>query len=121
MLAFIYHSKSIEFKTNKLNLDILNDLFLIIISDDILLLPDYSVSLLWNEDILKKTFKIDGKEVTLEEIIKDNDLLFHHLSLVLNTLIEGLPSLIKYKLGINKRLKNKLELKHSVEYSLLHT
>lgn len=120
ILAIIYEIRNMNFCVDKINIDKIHELLKITISDDILLLPNYTIHWFWDEDFLNTKTVIDNKEYTLREIIKDSELFFSHIRTVLNMFINHLPGILKFKLGVSD-IKNRLRIKHNLISILVYS
>ena len=119
ILALIYDLKKIDVKKKNFNEDKLNQLLKISFSEEIMVLPSYTLHWFWNENILNKTVEIDNQSMTLKDIIKNDNVLYKNLRYVTDILLENIPKSLKIKLGLNQT-KERLVVKHSVMNLLMY-
>ena len=120
IIAIIYDIRNISFCTDKINTDKAHNLLKITVSEEILLLPSYTIHWFWDEDFLNTTTKINNQTYTLKEIIKDSNLFFSHMRLVIEMFINHLPQTMKLKLGITNT-KKRITVKHNLMNILIYS
>jgi hypothetical protein len=106
-------------KRKNFNEDKLNQLLKISFSEEIMTLPSYTVHWFWNEDLLNKKVTIDHQQLSLKEIICNDSVLYKHLRLITDTLLEHLPKSLKFKLNLTET-KERLIFKHNVMNMLIY-
>lgn len=120
ILATIYNIWNINFSLDKINTDKINSLLRITISEEILLLPNYTIRWFWDENFLNTKTVINSKEYTLKEIIQDLDLFYSHMRLVIGMFLNHLPNSMKLKIGINDERK-RIKIKHNLMSILIYS
>lgn len=120
ILAIIYNIRNLTFCTDKINTNKIHDLLKISVSDDILLLPNYTIHWFWDENFLNTKTIVNSKEYTLRELIKDSELFFSHIRLIIDMFINHLPNSLKIKLGMMKT-KNRIIVKHNLMNILIYS
>jgi transcription elongation factor Elf1 len=103
ILAVIYDIRNVTFSTDHLNTDKIRTLLQISVSEEILLLPGYTIHWFWNDNFLNTVTTVHGEELTLRELITDNKLFFTHLRTIIDLFVANLPNLLKIKMGLMKR------------------
>ena len=120
ILAIIYDIRNINFSTEKINKDKIHNLLKVSVSEEILLLPNYTVHWFWNEDFLNTKTVIHNKEYLLKDVIKDSALFFSNMRLVIDLFLNHLPNSLKLKLGINNT-KKRIVVKHNLMNILIYS
>lgn len=120
ILALIYDLKKVDVTRKNFNEDKLNQLLKISFSQEIMVLPSYTVHWFWNENILNKKVEIDNQSMTLKDIITNDNVLYKNLRYVTDILLENIPKSLKIKLGLNQT-KERLVVKHSVMNLLMYS
>lgn len=120
ILATIYDIRNINFCPDKINIDKIHSLLKVTVSEEILLLPSYTIHWFWDESFLNTTTVINSKEYTIKEIIRDSNLFFNHMRLVIGIFLNHLPNSMKLKLGINDEMK-RIEVKHNLMNILIYS
>jgi hypothetical protein len=78
-----------------------------------MLLPQYTVHWFWKEEFLNDTIVIDKEKITIREALSKNEILFKHLRYIIETLLNNIPKLLKYKLKLSNQ-RERLVVKHNV-------
>lgn len=120
IIAIIYDIRNINFTAERFNHDKVNDLLKITVSEEILLLPNYTIHWFWDETFLNTKTMINQKEYTLREIIRDSSLFFSHLRLVIGMFLNHLPNSMKMKIGVNDTRK-RITVKHNIMNILMYS
>lgn len=120
IIAIIYDIRNISFSTDKINTDKVHNLLKITVSEEILLLPNYTIHWFWDENFLNTTTTINNQIYTLKEIIKDSNLFFSHMRLVIEMFINHLPQSMKLKLGVTNT-KKRIMVKHNLINILIYS
>ncbi len=120
ILAIIYDIRNISFSADKINTDKVHNLLKITVSEEILLLPSYTIHWFWDDNFLNTTTVIDSHEYTLKEIIRDSHLFFSHICFVIDMFINHLPQTMKLKLGVTN-VKKRIEVKHNLMNILIYS
>ena len=89
------------------------------LSENILVLPDQTVTWFWSDKVLRSTVDIDGAKHELHDLLLDTDSFFRHRNLVLNTLLSKLPMALKYKLKLSDA-ENRIAVKHNIVSALMY-
>lgn len=120
IIAIIYDIRNISFSADKINIDKVHNLLKITVSEEILLLPSYTIHWFWDENFLNTTTIINDKEYTLKEIIRDSQLFFSHIRFVIEMFINHLPRTMRMKLGVSD-IKKRIEVKHNLMNILIYS
>lgn len=120
IIAIIYDIRNITFNIEKINADKVHNLLKVTVSEEILLLPNYTIHWFWDENFLNTKTVINNQEYTLKEIIKDSTLFFGHLRLVIEMFIDHLPHSMKLKLGVTNT-KKRIMVKHNLMNILIYS
>lgn len=120
ILAIIYDIRNINFCTDKINTDRIHSLLKVTVSEEILLLPNYTIHWFWDENFLNTKTTINNQEYTLKEIIRDSGLFFNHMRLVIGMFLNHLPNSMKLKLGVSDT-KKRIEVKHNLMNILIYS
>lgn len=120
ILAIIYDIRNINLIPERFNHIKVQKLLKITISNDILLLPNYTIRWFWDEHFLNTKTIINQQEYTLKEIIQNSALFFSHMRLVINIFLNHLPKSLKFKLSITNKRK-RIIIKHNIMNLLLYT
>lgn len=86
--------------------------------NSILLLPNYTLSWFWTEEFLNSKIVFDDKTITIRNAIKDDNILYNHLRSILTVFLNNIPSVLKFKLNLNKN-KESIIFKHSIMNMLI--
>lgn len=115
MVALIYNLKEKKFVSEGINNKKLSSVLKIAVNDEIMILPNFTLSWFWADSILDKTVKLEleGKTLSLKSIVASDDLFFKHIRYVLDELIDSLPRSFKSKLNLNN-VDSRFQLKHNV-------
>ena len=119
ILALIYDLKKVDVKKKNFNEDKLNQLLKMSFSEDIMVLPSYTVHWFWNDNILNKRMTIDNQSMTLKDVIQNDGILHKNLRYVTDTLLENIPKSLKLKLNLAET-KDRLVVKHNVMNLLMY-
>lgn len=120
IIAIIYDIRNISFSADKINADKVHNLLKITVSEEILLLPNYTIHWFWDEAFLNTTTVINSKTYTLKEVIKDSNLFFSNMRFVIEMFINHLPQSMKLKLGMTNT-KNRIIVKHNLMNILIYS
>lgn len=120
IIAIIYDIRNITFTADRFNHDKVQNLLKVTVSEEILLLPTYTIHWFWDEAFLNTKTVIGNKEYTLKEIIRDSALFFSHLRLVTGMFINHLPNSMKLKLGVTDARK-RIAVKHNLMNILIYS
>ncbi len=120
ILAVIYDIRNVTFSTDHLNTDKIRSLLQISVSEEILLLPGYTIHWFWNDSFLNTVTTVHGKDITLRELIINNELFFTHLRTIIDLFVANLPNLLKIKMGLMKA-RNRIEVKKNLMHIILHS
>lgn len=120
ILAIIYDIRKINFSTDKINTDRIHSLLKITVSEEILLLPNYTIHWFWDECFLNTKTTINNQEYTLKEIIHDSAMFFSHMRLVIDMFLNHLPNTMKMKLGVGDA-KKRIAVKHNLMNILIYS
>lgn len=120
IIAIIYDIRNINFTAEKFHHDKVQNLLKVTISEEILLLPNYTIHWFWDENFLNTKTVINNKEYTLKEIIQDSTLFFGHLRYVIGMFLNHLPQSMKFKLGVTDTRK-RIMVKHNIMNILLYS
>lgn len=119
ILALIYDLKKIDISKKNYNEDKLNQLLKLSFSEEIMVLPSYTVHWFWNDNILNKRMIIDNQSLTLKDVIQNDNILYKNLRCVTDTLLENIPKSLKLKLNLAET-KERLVVKHNVMNLLMY-
>lgn len=119
ILALIYQIRRVDYRDNCIDGDKFKRLLRVSFNEEIMLLPSYTVNWFWKDDFLSKTLAIDGAHVTIRDAISRDEVLFKHLRLVTETLLENIPLSLKVKLRLSDA-REKLAVKHNVMNLLIY-
>lgn len=120
IIAIIYDIRNINFIAEKFNHDKVQNLLRVTVSEEILLLPNYTIHWFWDENFLNTKTMIKEKEYTLKEIIQDSTLFFSHMRLVIEMFLNHIPSSLKFKLGMSD-IQKRIKVKHDIMSILIYT
>lgn len=119
VLALIYDIKKISIKDKKYDQEKLNKLLNLSFNEEIMILPSYTVHWFWKDELLEKEIRIDDQVMKFKDVVKDDDVLFKHLRLITDELLNNIPKCLKFKLNLNET-KQRLIVKHNVMNVLLY-
>lgn len=89
------------------------------LSENILVLPDQTVTWFWSQRVLATKVQAEGKECSLHDLLIDNASFLKHRNLVLDTLLNSLPLSVRYKLKLFDT-GNRIAVKHNIVGALMH-
>lgn len=89
------------------------------LSENILVLPDQTVTWFWSQRVLSTKIEIRGVQRPLHELLLDTDTFLRHRNLILNTLLNSLPLTVRYKLKLFDT-ENRIAVKHNIISALMH-
>lgn len=89
------------------------------LSENILVLPDQTVTWFWSQRVLTTRIDIRGEQRTLQELLLDTGTFLRHRNQILNTLLNSLPLTVRYKLKLFDT-ENRIAVKHNIVSALLH-
>jgi hypothetical protein len=120
IIALIYDLRNVTLCKSNINTDKIHSLLQISVSEEILLLPNYTINWFWDDAFLNSTIVIRDQEYLLKDAIKDSELFFGNLRLVLDKFLDHLPNTLKIKLGMNN-VRNRIEVKHGLMNILIYS
>ena len=118
ILSLINNLRSKKEQTHGFNEKKFKELLDITFEEDIMLLPNKAITWFWNNDFLNSNISLRGKNITVREAISNDDYLYPNIKTITSKLLCNLPFVLKYKLKL-KKIKNRLELKHSIVHLFL--
>jgi hypothetical protein len=113
IVSLIYDVRKLDMKEHPVDNDKFKSLLQITFNEDIMLLPQYTVHWFWKEEFLNDTIVIDKEKITIREALSKNEILFKHLRYIIETLLNNIPKLLKYKLKLSNQ-RERLVVKHNV-------
>lgn len=119
ILALIYNVKNVDVVKKHYNEEKLNSLLNISFNKEIMILPSYTVHWFWPDQLLQKSIRLDDSDMTLRDIICNDELLHKHLRYITDILLENIPKTLKIKLNL-KEAKDRLIVKHNVMNLLIY-
>lgn len=87
--------------------------------ENILVLPNQTVTWFWTQQVLAQKVEVRGKIVSLYELLLDGPSLIRHRNLALDTLLNSLPISVRYKLKLSDP-ENRLAVKHNIVGALMY-
>lgn len=120
IIAVICNIRNINLAAEKFNHNKIQKFLKITVSEEILLLPNYTIHWFWDENFLNTKIMINQQEYTLKEIIKDSNLFFSHMRLVLDMFLNHVPSSLRFKLRLMD-LRRRIMIKHNIMSVLIYT
>lgn len=90
------------------------------IDDDLLVLPEQTCKWYWSDEILNTEIEdITGNKYRLCQALADNHLFLMNRTKIIDTLMDNLPTLVKFKLGYSDPI-NRIRFKHNIASTFLH-
>ena len=89
------------------------------LSENVLVLPDQTVTWFWTEQVLDKVISVEDRHYTLKDLLVDSETFLRHRHLALNTLLNNLPMSVQYKLKLFKP-ENRIAVKHNIISALMY-
>lgn len=120
LIALFSNIKNIPFTINNLNKEKLSSLLKITFNEDILIIPGYTFVWLWKEDLLNEIIEINGQQFLFKDFILNDKLFLAHTHMVIDKIIDKLPRIFKFKLGLLNR-KNYLHFRNSLTKNVIYS
>ena len=120
IIAVIYDIRNTTLSKGNINTDKIQHLLHISISEEILLLPNYTMHWFWDENFLNTKTVIHDQEYILKDIIKDSELFFRNMRNVIDLFVNHLPNTLKLKIGANKKT-NRIMIRHNLMNILIYS
>jgi len=120
IIAFIYHINNKKLDINNINKENIYRFFHTYISEDILLLPNFTYNWIYNENFLKKEIYINRNKYCLKDIILNKKLIIEYQEIIIEKFLEELPNLLKIKLKIKDQIE-KIILKRQISQILVYS
>ena len=89
------------------------------LSENILVLPNQTVTWFWSQRVLASQVQINGKFYSLEELLLNPDSFLSNRNLVLDVLLDKLPLSVRYKLKLFD-VENRIAVKHNIVSALMY-
>lgn len=89
------------------------------LDENILVVPDYTVTWFWSQQVLATQVNISGTKRTLHELLSDQEAFLKNRNIILNTLFNKLPASVRYKLKLSN-LEYRNAVKHNIVGALLY-
>ena len=89
------------------------------LSENILVLPNQTVTWFWSQRVLASQVQIKGKFYSLEELLLNPDSFLSNRNLVLDVLLDKLPLSVRYKLKLFD-VENRTAVKHNIVSALMY-
>ena len=113
-----YYIKKLDI--NNINKENIYRFFHTYISEDILLLPNFTYNWIYNENFLKKEIYINRNKYCLKDIILNKKLIIEYQEIIIEKFLEELPNLLKIKLKIKDQIE-KIILKRQISQILVYS
>ena len=104
----------IKLRTNTLNKDgefmdeqKFTKLMKLAYKDEIVDLPNYTLTWFWSDSFLNKEIHIEDKNYKISTVMKDNEILKDNLEPVVSELVEHLPLIVRNKLKLDRTSNTK--------------
>lgn len=105
VIALFSNIKNIPFSIDSINKEKLSQLLKITFNEEILIIPGYTFIWLWKEDLLNEIIAVNGQQFLFKDFIINDKLFLAHTHLVIDKIIERLPKVFKFKLGLLNKKK----------------
>lgn len=113
IISLIMKLRELDPGKNKALISKIGELLKIKLSDDIFLLPQQTFDWYWSTEVLNTRLRFDDQDWTVAQLLASRESFIKHRNVVMNILLDNLPSAIKLKLGLYN-LSNRLEIKHRI-------
>jgi len=113
IVSLICNVRNIDIKEFNIKYDKFKTLLNVTFNEEIMLLPNYTVSWFWEDSFLNSPIILKDRKYTIKEVLQNDNLLYSNLKTIIEVLLEHIPTPLKLKLHINNTNKN-LEIKHNV-------
>lgn len=102
--ALIHDQNDQPFDCKHLNIKKLNHLLKLSVSDKILEIPRQTYHWFWKDELLTGNFYSPfNTHLTLKDVLRTPELLVHHAKDVADILLDKLPTVLKWKLGLSDK------------------
>ena len=119
LLSLMYQLRNQSLDKDEPRIERINQLLNVHVDEGILILPKKTLTWYWgNEVINSKLTTVRGRQLTVREILLNNDTLTRNRTMVVNHLLGSLPPAIQIKLKLNNP-QNRIKIKHTMMGVLL--
>ena len=105
ILAFIYYLNNRKLNMDNINKKNIYKFFHTYISEDILLLPNFTYNWIFDEDFLHKEIYINKNKYHIKDIITNENLIKKNKEIIIDNFLDQLPKLLKIKLHLKDQIE----------------
>lgn len=105
ILAFIYYLNNRKLNMDNINKENMYKFFHTYISEDILLLPNFTYDWIFDEDFLYKEIYINKNKYYIKDIITNENLIKENKEVIIDNFLDQLPKLLKIKLHLKDQIE----------------
>lgn len=119
IITMILKLRNTSLLSEELLLVRIEKLLKISLNEQVLLLPEQTISWYWSTKMLETPLEVDGKTATLKEVLTNARTFVKHRNLAMNKLLDSLPKTIQYKLKLT-HVENRIAIKHNILNALMY-
>lgn len=105
ILAFIYYLNNRKLNMDNINKENIYKFFHTYISEDILLLPNFTYNWIFDEEFLYKEIYINKNKYYIKDIITNENLIKENKEVIIDNFLDQLPKLLKIKLHLKDQIE----------------
>lgn len=105
ILAFIYYLNNRKLNMDNINKENMYKFFHTYISEDILLLPNFTYDWIFDEEFLYKEIYINKNKYYIKDIITNENLIKENKEIIIDNFLDQLPKLLKIKLHLKDQIE----------------
>lgn len=105
ILAFIYYLNNRKLNMDNINKENIYKFFHTYISEDILLLPNFTYNWIFDEEFLYKEIYINKNKYYIKDIITNENLIKENKEIIIDNFLDQLPKLLKIKLHLKDQIE----------------
>lgn len=105
ILAFIYYLNNRKLNMDNINKENIYKFFHTYISEDILLLPNFTYDWIFDEEFLYKEIYINKNKYYIKDIITNENLIKENKEIIIDNFLDQLPKLLKIKLHLKDQIE----------------
>lgn len=105
ILAFIYYLNNRKLNMDNINKENMYKFFHTYISEDILLLPNFTYNWIFDEEFLYKEIYINKNKYYIKDIITNENLIKENKEIIIDNFLDQLPKLLKIKLHLKDQIE----------------
>ena len=119
IIGVIFNIRQDSSYKDKNVIDRIGEILKIHLTDNVLLLPQQTLSWYWTAEFFSREFTVDGRTLTIKQAIENKQDFLRYRNSVLNAMLDALPKTIQRRVKLSNQ-DARLSIKHNIVAAFMY-